>query len=158
MIKSKLFLFIGLLLTVVIISCKSKTEENTNTPTAADVTSVENTVTNFSDAIAAADTTTLQKLVSPDFVLLDEGKDFDYALMIQQIKTLKKMGTMIRKPQMFKTVIHNDIAWTYYQVSVNYLTQQQKSINLSLLESAVLEKNNDGWSIVMMTTSPQPMK
>ena len=158
MIKSKLYLFIGLLITVVIISCKSKSEDVTNTQTAADVTAIETIMTNFSNAIAEADTTTLQKLVSPNFVLLDEGKDFDCTLMIQQIKTLSKMGSMTRKPQMFKTVIHKDMAWTYYQVSVNYLTQQQKSINLSLLESAVLEKTNNGWVIVMMTTNPQPMK
>ena len=139
---------------IFIYSCRDKSNEEVGTPTAADVTAIETTLTNFSNAIAAVDSTTLQKLASPNFVLLDEGKDYDYPLMVQQIKTIHNMGTMTRKPQLFRTVIHKDVAWSYYQVLVNFRTQQ-KSIDLSLLESAVLEKTNEGWLIVMMTTAPQ---
>jgi len=150
-------LTIILFIIISIYSCKDKSNEEVSTPTADDVTAIETTLTNFSNAIAVVDSTTLQSLASPNFVLLDEGKDYDYPLMLQQIKTLHNIGAMTRKPQMFRTVIHRDIAWSYYQVSVNFRTQQ-KSIDLSLLESAVLEKTKEGWMIVMMTTAPRTVK
>ena len=157
MIKVIMRLIIIFLAVILVFSCKDKTNEENYTPTADDVTAIETTLTNFSNALAAVDSTTLLRLASPNFVLLDEGKDYDYPLMIQQIKTLHNIGTMTRKPQMFRTVIHKDVAWSYYQVSANFRTQQ-KSIDLRLLESAVLEKTNEGWVIVMMTTAPQAVK
>ncbi len=157
MIKVTKRLIIISLVAILVYSCKEKSNEETAAPTAADVTTIGTTLTNFSNALAIVDSTTLRKLASPNFVLLDEGKDYDYPLMIQQIKTIHNMGTMTRKPQMFRTVIHKDVAWSYYQVLVNFRTQQ-KSIDLNLLESAVLEKTKEGWVIVMMTTAPQTVK
>lgn len=157
MIRVTIRLIIIFMAGILVYSCKEKPNEETAAPTAADVTTIETTLTNFSNALAAVDSTTLRKLTSQNFVLLDEGKDYDYPLMIQQIKTIHNMGTMTRKPQMFRTVIHKDVAWSYYQVLVNFRTQQ-KSIDLNLLESAVLDKTNEGWVIVMMTTAPQTVK
>lgn len=142
---------------ILFFSCQDKSNEETLNTKASDLASVESTLTNFSNAIATADTTTLRKLASSNFVLLDEGKDYDYGLMIQSVKTILNMGTIIRRPQMFRTIIHKDIAWSYYQVLVNFRTKQ-KSVDFSLLESAVLEKTNEGWVIVMMTTIPQIVK
>lgn len=142
---------------ILFFSCQDKSNEETLNTKASDLASVESTLTNFSNAIATADTTTLRKLASSNFVLLDEGKDYDYGLMIQSVKTILNMGTITRRPQMFRTIIHKDIAWSYYQVLVNFRTKQ-KSVDFSLLESAVLEKTNEGWVIVMMTTIPQIVK
>ena len=142
---------------VIVFSCKDKSSDEVINSSLSEVALIESTLTNFSNALAIADSSSLQKLASPNFVLLDEGKDYDFPLMIQQIKTLSHMGVMTRKPQMFHTVIHKDVAWSYYQVLVNFRAQQ-KSSDFSLLESAVLEKTNEGWVITMMTTIPQIVK
>ena len=119
---------------------------------------VEKSLNDFSTALAMADTLLLKHLTGPNFVLLEEGRTFDYQDMILSIQKVFASGAkMKRVPLDFHTEIRGSVAWSNYNVTVEFESNQGKIV-FSLLETAVLEKVGDKWLIVQMTTIPAANK
>ena len=129
----------------------------TQNPTSAnEVNSVaiEKALTDFGVALAIDDTITLKHLTGSTFVLLEEGRTFDFQAMISSIQQVFATGAkMKRLPSHFHTEIRGLVAWSNYRVTGEFESNQGK-ILLSLLEAAVLEKVGDQWRIVQLTTIP----
>ncbi len=115
---------------------------------------IEKALTDFSVALATNDTVTLKQLTGPTFVLLEEGRTFDFHAMISSIQQVFATGAkMNRLPSHFHTEIRGSVAWSNYRVTGEF-ESNQGNILLSLLEAAVLEKVGDRWRIVQLTTIP----
>lgn len=139
--QKKIVLIQLLLLGIVINSCNSDNDQST----------IESQLTNFSVALAKADTAVLRGLCSPDFVLLDEGKIYDLNQLFASIKTVLDSNSMTRKPVDPKITMRDQSAWAYYKVSGELRTKTQ-TIPLSLLESVVLNKTDGVWKIAQVST------
>jgi SnoaL-like domain len=119
---------------------------------------VEKSLNDFSTALATADTLLLKHLTGPNFVLLEEGRTFDYQAMILSIQQVFATGAkMKRVPVDFHTEIRGSVAWSNYSVTGEFASNQGKIV-FSLLETAVLEKVGEQWLIVQMTTIPAANK
>lgn len=141
-------LFSFLFLQIAFLSCNSSANEQST---------IETELTNFSTALAKADTSTLRNLCSPDFVLIDEGKTYDLQQLFAFIKIVLDSNTMTRKPVDPKITVRDNAAWAYYSVTGELRTKTQ-TIPLSLLESVVLDKADGVWKIVQVTTMPTGSK
>ena len=139
--QKKIALIQLLLLGIVINSCNSDNAQST----------IESQLTNFSAALAKADTATLRGLCSTDFVLLDEGKIYDLNQLFASIKTILDSNSMTRRPVDPKITMRDESAWAYYKVSGELRTKTQ-TIPLSLLESVVLDKTDGTWKIAQVST------
>ena len=132
------------LLQVALLSCNSSGN---------DQSTIETNLTNFSAALAKADTAALRNLCGTNFVLIDEGKIFDLQQLFASIKTTLDSNTMTRKPIDPKITVHDNAAWAYYSVSGEFKTKTQ-TVPISLLESVVFDKVDGVWKIVQVTTMP----
>ena len=115
---------------------------------------IEKVLTDFSVALATGDTVTLKHLTGPTFVLLEEGRTFDfpsYDLLIQQV--LSTGAKMKRLPSNFHTEIRGSVAWSNYKVIGEFENKEGK-LPLSLLEATVLERDGTQWRIVQVATIP----
>jgi hypothetical protein len=115
---------------------------------------IETTMVRFSLALAAGDSTQLLALTAPGFTLLEDGRTFDRAGMVLSARQMLAMGTMIRTPVDFTTEVRNGVAWTHYHVVGEFRTDRQRTL-LTLLESAVLERDDGRWRIAQMSTLPE---
>ena len=118
------------------------------------VIAIEKSLNDFSVALATADSISLKRLTGPTFVLLEEGRTYNFQAMILSIQQVFATGAkMKRLPSNFHTEIRGSVAWSNYRVTGEFESNQGK-ILLSLLEAAVLEKVGDQWCIVQVTTIP----
>jgi len=118
------------------------------------VAEVEKSLNDFSTALATTDTLLLKHLTGPNFVLLEEGRMFDYKAMVLSIQQVFATGAkMKRVPLDFHTEIRGSVAWSNYSVTGEFESNQGKIV-FSLLETAVLERVGEQWLIVQMTTIP----
>jgi SnoaL-like domain len=119
-----------------------------------DFAAIEKSLSDFSAALAASDTASLRRLAGPTFVLLEEGRTFDFQSMILSIEQVFATGAkMKRVPSDFQTEIRGSVAWSNYRVAGEFENNRGK-VSLSLLEAAVLERDGKQWRIVQMTTMP----
>ena len=81
------------------------------------VTAIEKSLNDFSVALATADTISLKRLTGPTFVLLEEGRTYDFQAMILLIEQVLAAGAkMKRLPSNFHTEIRGSVAWSNYRV------------------------------------------
>lgn len=120
-------------------------------PTAGELAAVDRALVNFSRAVAAGDTAVLRTLTTADFVLLEEGREYDRSAFFASIQPVLALGTMTRTPIELRTRMRGDVAWSRYRVTGEYKTTDMTMI-LTLLESAVLERDAGGWRIAQMST------
>ena len=118
------------------------------------VTAIEKSLNDFSVALATADTISLKRLTGPTFVLLEEGRTYNFQAMILSIQQVFATGAkMKRLPSNFHTEIRGSVAWSNYKVIGEFENSEGK-LPLSLLEAAVLERDGTQWRIVQVTTIP----
>lgn len=127
------------------------TQDAAHRPVAGELAAVDSTLVKFSRAVARGDTTVLRALTTADFVLLDEGREYDRAAFFASIPPVLALGTMVRTPVELRTRMRGDVAWSRYRVTGEYKTADMTMI-LTLLESAVLERDGGGWRIAQMST------
>jgi hypothetical protein len=77
---------------------------------------VETTVVRFSDALALGDSDALRSLVSPDFVLQEDGVTYDLATSVAAIRDALRDGAVSRRASQFRTRVMREVAWTSYHV------------------------------------------
>ena len=122
------------------------------------VTAIEKSLNDFSVALATADTISLKSLTGPTFVLLEEGQTYDFQAMILSIRQVFATGAkMKRVPLHFHTEIRGSVAWSNYKVTGEFENNEGK-FPISLLETAVLERDGTQWRIVQVTTIPAAEK
>jgi hypothetical protein len=115
---------------------------------------IEKVLSNFSVALATDDTVSLKHLTGPTFVLLEEGRTYDFQAMILSIQQVFATGAkMKRLPSDFHTQIRGSVAWSTYRVIGEFKSSQGKVL-LSLIEAAILENDGEQWHIVQMTSMP----
>lgn len=137
-----LFLFLALS------SCQKKAD------TPADLTQeIKSTLMLFSSSLAQADTMSLSKICSSNFVLLDEGKFYNKPRLYNSITSILSTGSMTREPYDMHVETHGDFAWTYYKVRGEFKSAGA-SFNLNLIESALLRRFENKWMIVQASTMP----
>ena len=118
------------------------------------VIAIEKSLNDFSVALATADTMSLKRLTGPTFVLLEEGRTYNFQAMISSIQQVFATGAkMKRLPSNFHTEIRGSVAWSNYKVIGEFENNEGK-LSLSLLEAAVLERDGTQWRIVQVTTIP----
>jgi SnoaL-like domain len=127
-------------------------DQDQNSEKPSNIAAVEKSLSDFSAALAAADTASLKRLTGPTFVLLEEGRTFTFQEMILSIQQVFAAGgKMQRFPSNFHTEIRGAVAWSQYRVSGEFVSSAG-TMQLSLLEAAVLEKDGEQWRIVQMAT------
>ena len=118
------------------------------------IAEVEDVLTRFSAALCAGDATTLRLLMAPDFALLEEGHAYDRDGAIVSVTAVLSTGALSRVSSRFHTRIRGNVAWSHYRVTGQFRGSGQP-LPLDLLESAVLERTQRGWRLVLVTTMPQ---
>ena len=118
------------------------------------VTAIEKSLNDFSVALATADTISLKRLTGPTFVLLEEGRTYNFQAMILSIQQVLSTGAKMKRfPSNFHTEIRGSVAWSNYKVIGEFENNEGK-LPLSLLEAAVLERDGTQWRIVQVATIP----
>ena len=118
------------------------------------VAAIEKSLNDFSVALATADTISLKRLTGPTFVLLEEGRTYNFQAMILSIQQVLSTGAKMKRfPSNVHTEIRGSVAWSNYKVIGEFENNQGK-LPLSLLEAAVLERDGTQWRIVQVATIP----
>jgi len=138
---------------LVISGCGHSASDEAPTAQAA----IENTLVEFSAALAAGDSTQLRPLTSSSFVLLDEGRFYNFSELIASIRPILATGTMTRTPKDFHTEVRGNVAWSRYCVGGEFKANDI-AVTLALLETAVLERVGKQWQVVQVSTVPEVAK
>src|SRR6185503_5625948 len=111
----------------------------------------ETTVVHFSDALAAGDSAGLAALVTPDFVLQEDGVTYDFASSFASIRDALRLGSVSRHVTQFRTRVSNDVAWTQYHVE-GVLQTGGHRVLFERLETAVLVRSGGNWRVTSSTS------
>lgn len=117
------------------------------------VAAVEAVLDRFSDALASGDGKTLRALAAPELALLEDGRVYDLDETIASVAQALADGTMMRRIDGLHTRVAGDAAWSRYRVH-GVFRSKELEVPLEFLESAVLERRDGAWRLVLLTTLP----
>jgi len=138
---------------LVVCNCERSSLDDAITEQAA----IENILIKFSAALASGDSTRLRALAGSSFILLDEGRFYNFSELIASIRPVLAAGTMTRTPKDFHTEVRGNVAWSRYHVGGEFRNDSGQ-FTLALLETAVLERVGKQWQVVQVSTIPEVAK
>lgn len=140
----KTFVFVVLLLTIYQTSWAQKGNID---PTG----DVQQTLVNFFKGISTLDIQQIEKHVTKDFILFEDGQVWNLDTLAAQIEQMQKMGNLQRDDhfEFIKIEINGNMAWGAYHLRADVNFNGQK-ILLRWLESAVFRKTGTEWKIEML--------
>ena len=137
------------------LSCGSAFATDAAKPERVDpqVAAVEAVLVRFSDALAGGDGKTLRALAAPEVALLEDGRVYDLDETIASVAQVLADGTMLRRIDGLHTRVAGDAAWSRYRVH-GVFHSKELEVPLEFLETAVLERRDGAWRLVLVTTLP----
>jgi hypothetical protein len=103
----------------------------------------------FFNAIAASDYQGMRDQCSPDFQLLEDGEVMTVEDLINLIKSRADRPKIIYSFEDIRAKIEGSNAWISYRNKAA-VSRNDKTINVEWLESAVFEKKNGKWKMVLL--------
>lgn len=103
----------------------------------------------FFNALAASDYQGMRDQCSPDFQLLEDGKVMTVEDLINLIKSTANKPKINYSFEDIRAKIEGSNAWISYRNRA-VVSRNDKTINVEWLESAVFEKKNGKWKMVLL--------
>lgn len=113
----------------------------------AEARAVEQVMVAFYDAMHRWDYAALEAAFTPDFDLIENAELLDTSRFFEFIRPLREQGVvMTYQLTDFNTAVHGPVAWTRYRLH-GIRTVGDRRMRIEWLESAVFEKDAEGWKI-----------
>lgn len=103
----------------------------------------------FFNAIAASDYQGIRAQCAADFQLLEDGEVMTAEDLINLIKSRADRPKIVYSFEDIRTKIEGSIAWISYRNRA-VVSRNEKTSNVEWLESAVFEKNQGKWKLVLL--------
>jgi ketosteroid isomerase-like protein len=124
----------------------------------ADQTQVVTALTAMFAAAQVDDLAKFNSLVSPGFYMFDGGKRYDGSAIMNLIKSAHAAGTRFEWNVTGPDVhITGKTAWVAYVNRGSITDAQGRTMNLTWLESAFLEKKHGAWKLVFVHSTRAPV-
>ena len=128
---------------------------NAQTQNSNEQTKIHQTVTHFFDCFSTLDTTIIQKYVTNDFILLEDGIVWNMdtiAVHFIQIKDRLKGGSLTRINHLdfIQTEVNGNSGWVAYNNTADITYNNAQNRKLHWLESAFLVKEGKDWKIRLL--------
>lgn len=108
-----------------------------------------NSVQNLFAAMSAFDDSKMKAVITEDFQLLEAGEVWNIDMLIQAIKPNGNIYKRRNYFSLINVVSKKDVVWISYWNQATF-SMQNKSREISWLESAVLVKEKDNWKIQLL--------
>jgi len=138
--------FVSVLLLATMTACDKEVNSE-----AADVKSIESTISLFSSSVARADTAALKEICAPAFLLFGERETYELPGLFKTITDTFSSNSTTRRPVRVQVATRPDGAWSLYTV-IGEFQADGESPPPDIIESAYLERNGGKWKIVQVCT------
>jgi ketosteroid isomerase-like protein len=136
--KSLAKVFIALNLSLIILSCQHKPND--------DPEKVKQVLPDYFDGIKTKDFQKMKDVTTVDFVLFEDGKVFNNDSLINLINSFPKYSVDYTFSE-FNIAVDQEIAHIYYHNQGAFILNDTTHMNYKWLESASFRKVNDQWKM-----------
>lgn len=142
------------LLSLPLASCSVDRPPSTAEPEATPlkhIAGADSAIQRFSDALASCDTTTIRRMASEQFELVEDGRRYNLTGTIEnQREFLKGTFRISRHVSGLTTHVKGRVAWSIYVVGMT--ASNQPMLHWGQIETIVFSRRDETWQVEQMTS------